>query len=45
VSTEELERVEIMNGLSGFMYGAGNVGGTTNYVLKRPSYQKIALLM
>jgi iron complex outermembrane receptor protein len=42
VSTEELERIEIMNGLSGFMYGAGNVGGTTNYVLKRPSYQKIA---
>lgn len=37
ISTEELESVEIMNGLSGFMYGAGNPGGVTNYVLKRPT--------
>lgn len=36
-STEEIDRVEIMNGSSGFMYGAGNVGGITNYVLKRPT--------
>lgn len=37
LATEEIERVEIMNGLSGFMYGAGNPGGVTNYVLKRPT--------
>ncbi|MFW3373246.1 TonB-dependent siderophore receptor [Aliarcobacter butzleri] len=44
ISMEELERVEILNGLSGFMYGAGNVGGTTNYVLKRPTYQRLTNL-
>ncbi len=41
LSTEELERVEIFNGLTGFMYGAGNVGGTANYVLKRPKYERL----
>ncbi len=44
ISMEELERVEILNGLSGFMYGAGNVGGTTNYVLKRPTYKRLTNL-
>lgn len=44
ISMEELERVEVLNGLSGFMYGAGNVGGTTNYVLKRPTYQRLTNL-
>ncbi|WP_419678411.1 TonB-dependent siderophore receptor [Aliarcobacter lanthieri] len=43
-STEEIERLEIMNGLSGFMYGAGNVGGITNYVLKKPTYQRLTNL-
>ncbi|MFY4805797.1 TonB-dependent receptor [Aliarcobacter butzleri] len=43
-STEEIERLEVMNGLSGFMYGAGNVGGITNYVLKRPTYQRLTNL-
>jgi iron complex outermembrane receptor protein len=38
ISTEELANVEIMNGLSGFLYGVGNPGGVTNYVLKRPTY-------
>jgi len=42
LSTEETERVEVMNGLSGFLYGAGNVGGVANYVLKRPTYQRLA---
>jgi iron complex outermembrane receptor protein len=42
IATEELERVEIMNGLSGFMYGAGNPGGVANYVLKRPTYSRTA---
>lgn len=38
ISMEELANVEIMNGLSGFLYGVGNPGGVTNYVLKRPTY-------
>lgn len=41
VSVEELERVEIFNGLSGFLYGSpgfNGVSGTVNYVLKRPLY-------
>ncbi|WP_260929483.1 TonB-dependent siderophore receptor [Novosphingobium sp. 9] len=37
IAMEELSSVEIMNGLSGFMYGTGNPGGVTNYVLKRPT--------
>ncbi|AXX90831.1 hypothetical protein CKA55_05330 [Arcobacter suis] len=44
ISMEELESVEILNGLSGFMYGVGNVGGTTNYVLKRPTYKPLTNL-
>ncbi len=43
-STEEIDRIEVMNGLSGFMYGTGNVGGITNYVLKRPTYQRLTNL-
>ncbi len=42
LSTEEIERVEVMNGLSGFLYGSGNVGGVSNYVLKRPTYEPLA---
>jgi iron complex outermembrane receptor protein len=38
ISTEEVANVEIMNGLSGFLYGVGNPWGVTNYVLKRPTY-------
>lgn len=38
IAMEELANVEIMNGLSGFLYGVGNPGGVTNYVLKRPTY-------
>ncbi|WP_323594979.1 TonB-dependent receptor [Aliarcobacter butzleri] len=33
---EEVDRVEVLAGTSGFLYGAGNVGGSINYVLKRP---------
>lgn len=39
---EDKERVEVLTGLSGFLYGSGNVGGTINYVLKRPVYQPLA---
>ncbi|HEY3424744.1 MAG TPA: TonB-dependent siderophore receptor [Negativicutes bacterium] len=34
---EDKERVEVLTGLSGFLYGGGNVGGIINYVLKRPT--------
>ncbi|WP_171257521.1 TonB-dependent siderophore receptor [Acinetobacter qingfengensis] len=44
IAMEELDRVELMNGLTGFMYGTGNVGGTSNYVLKRPTYQRLTNL-
>ncbi len=36
---EDKERIEIITGLSAFLYGLGNVGGTVNYVLKRPTEQ------
>jgi iron complex outermembrane recepter protein len=41
VSMEEMERIETISGLTGFMYGVGHVGGTSNYVLKRPTSTKI----
>ncbi|MCG3679695.1 TonB-dependent siderophore receptor [Aliarcobacter butzleri] len=47
IAMEELERVEIINGLTGFMYGVSGgegIGGTTNYVLKRPTYQRLTNL-
>ncbi|MDX9796914.1 MAG: TonB-dependent receptor plug domain-containing protein, partial [Arcobacteraceae bacterium] len=47
IAMEELERVEIINGLTGFMYGVSGgegIGGTTNYVLKRPTYQQLTNL-
>ena len=34
---EHLERVEILKGASGFLYGFGEPGGIINYVLKRPT--------
>jgi len=36
-TTEDVERVETLTGLSGFLYGPGNVGGVINYVSKRPT--------
>lgn len=39
-STEDIERVEILTGMSGFLYGAGNVGGVINYVTKRPTPER-----
>ncbi|MBP0597152.1 TonB-dependent receptor [Herbaspirillum sp. LeCh32-8] len=37
---EMFERVELLKGLSGFMYGFGSPGGIMNYVLKRPTEEK-----
>lgn len=38
---EDKERIEIVTGLSAFLYGVGNVGGTVNYVLKRPTAEPV----
>ncbi|KLE10018.1 TonB-dependent receptor [Aliarcobacter butzleri] len=40
-STNEVDRIEVISGLSGFLYGSGNVGGTINYALKYPSKEPI----
>lgn len=34
---EEYERIETITGLSGFLYGGGNIGGVINYIPKRPT--------
>ncbi|WP_418180651.1 TonB-dependent siderophore receptor [Aliarcobacter lanthieri] len=41
MSMEEIERVEIINGTSGFLYGGGRVGGAVNYVIKSPTQQDL----
>ncbi|MDE1180795.1 MAG: TonB-dependent receptor [Paraburkholderia sp.] len=37
LALEPFEQVELLKGLSGFMYGFGAPGGIVNYVLKRPT--------
>ncbi|WP_029146793.1 TonB-dependent receptor [Methylophilus sp. 5] len=39
--TEDKERVEIMNGPSGFLYGAATPGGMVNFVYKRPTLERL----
>src|SRR5262249_31332596 len=34
---EEYERVEILSGVSGFLYGVNSSGGFANYITKRPT--------
>jgi iron complex outermembrane receptor protein len=34
---EDKSRVEVLNGLSGFLYGIGSPGGFINYIMKRPT--------
>ncbi len=38
---EDKERVEILNGLSGFFYGAAAPGGMVNSVYKRPTMERL----
>jgi iron complex outermembrane receptor protein len=38
---EDAESIEILNGLSGFLYGANNVGGVVNYVSKRSTEERL----
>lgn len=35
---EDTEQLEIITGLTGFLYGPASPGGLANYVLKRPTY-------
>lgn len=37
VPIEDKERIEIFTGLTGFLYGATDVGGVVNYVYKKPT--------
>jgi iron complex outermembrane receptor protein len=37
---EMFEQVEVLKGLTGYMYGFGSPGGTVNYVSKRPTTSK-----
>ncbi|MFY4806846.1 TonB-dependent siderophore receptor [Aliarcobacter butzleri] len=34
---QDIERVEIINGATGFLYGGGRVGGAVNYITKKPT--------
>lgn len=37
---EEMEQLEVITGLTGFLYGPASPGGLVNYVAKRPTYQR-----
>jgi len=39
-SLEDKERVEVLSGLSGFLFGAASPGGMVNYVNKRPTAER-----
>ena len=39
IPLEHLERIDILKGAGGFLYGFGQPGGVINYVLKRPTDQ------
>ncbi len=38
---QDIERVEIINGATGFLYGGGRVGGAVNYITKKPTTQDL----
>lgn len=39
---QDIERVEIINGATGFLYGGGRVGGAVNYITKKPTTQDLS---
>ena len=39
---ENIERVDVLKGPSGFLYGVNSPGGTVDYVLKRPTRERFA---
>ena len=42
VFLENVDRVEAISGLSGFLYGPTDIGGVINYILKRPTAQPLS---
>jgi len=40
----ELERVDVINGATGFLYGGGRVGGAVNYVTKQSTQEDLRTL-
>ena len=38
---EQTAQIEVLTGLSGFFYGASNIGGTVNYVSKKPTDERL----
>jgi len=42
ISIEDKERIEVLTGLTSFLYGTGNVGGLINYVYKKPTLVPLA---
>ncbi|MGC4081958.1 MAG: TonB-dependent receptor [Vicinamibacterales bacterium] len=40
-AVEDKERVEVLSGLSGFLYGPASPGGMVNYALKRPTSTRV----
>jgi len=40
-SVYDLERVEVINGATGFLYGGGRVGGAVNYVTKKSTLEDL----
>nr|WP_081757197.1 TonB-dependent siderophore receptor [Aliarcobacter lanthieri] len=38
----DIERVEIISGATGFLYGGGRVGGAVNYITKKPTIENLA---
>jgi len=34
---QDIRRIEIINGATGFLYGGGRVGGAVNYITKKPT--------
>lgn len=44
VPLENVERIEVLNGLSGFLYGFSALGGALNYISKQPTEQPFTSL-
>ncbi|WP_051710254.1 TonB-dependent siderophore receptor [Andreprevotia chitinilytica] len=42
VPLENIERIDVLKGPSGFLYGVNAPGGTINYILKRPTAERFA---
>ncbi|MDR2444214.1 MAG: TonB-dependent receptor, partial [Deltaproteobacteria bacterium] len=45
IPMEDKERVEVLSGLTGFLYGPTNVGGAVNFVVKRPTPETFGMFL